>query len=81
MADQSVRGLPIPETPKALRVFNGVIGELLSRGNYVHVYPEGVLYPYYLKGIRSFTAALLNTPMMRTSLLSQWLLPFESKRD
>lgn len=47
-------GLPIPETPKALRVFNGVIQELLSRGNYVHVYPEGILYPYYLKGIRKF---------------------------
>ncbi len=47
-------GMPIPETPKALRVFNGVIQELLSRGNYVHVYPEGILYPYYLKGIRKF---------------------------
>ena len=47
-------GIPIPETPKALRVFNGVVQELLRRGNYVHVYPEGVLYPYYLKGIRKF---------------------------
>ena len=47
-------GIPIPETPKALRVFNGVIGTVLKRGDYVHVYPEGVLYPYYLKGIRKF---------------------------
>lgn len=47
-------GIPIPESPKALRVFNGVIQELLKRGNYVHVYPEGVLFPYYLKGIRQF---------------------------
>lgn len=47
-------GIPIPETPKALRVFNGVVQELLARGNYVHVYPEGILYPYYLKGIRKF---------------------------
>ena len=23
-------------------------------GNYVHVYPEGILFPYYLKGIRQF---------------------------
>lgn len=47
-------GMPIPESPKALRVFNGVIQELLKRGNYVHVYPEGILFPYYLKGIRQF---------------------------
>lgn len=47
-------GLPIPETPKALRVFNTCIQELLARGNVVHVYPEGVLFPYYLKGIRKF---------------------------
>lgn len=47
-------GIPIPESPKALRVFNGVIHELLVNGDFVHVYPEGVLFPYFLKGIRQF---------------------------
>lgn len=51
---KTLGGIPIPQTPNALKSFNEHLTELLKRGNVVHVYPEGILYPYYTKGIRRF---------------------------
>lgn len=39
-------GIPIPETPQAFAAFSKAIKQLLKGGGTVHLYPEGMLYPY-----------------------------------
>jgi 1,2-diacylglycerol 3-alpha-glucosyltransferase len=40
-------GVPIPETPKALRCFMSAMAEELKRGHLVHFYPEAALWNGY----------------------------------
>lgn len=47
-------GVPIPDKPNAYKAFNEQMTRLLTKGRVVHIYPEGILYPYYTKGIRRF---------------------------
>lgn len=46
-------GIPIPRGPHALSQFSFVVKQLLDKGEMVHIYPEGILAPYY-SSIRSF---------------------------
>lgn len=46
-------GFPIPDTLGAMRSFSTAVKDLLLQGNIVHLYPEGVLVPYY-DGVRKF---------------------------
>ena len=39
-------GVPISKNPHQIKKLFGVMGKALSRGNYVQIYPEGVLIPY-----------------------------------
>ncbi|MDP2892086.1 MAG: glycosyltransferase [Bacillota bacterium] len=42
-------GVPIPETPKALRAFMTSMSQELKKGRLVHFYPETALWPWYDK--------------------------------
>lgn len=46
-------GIPIPKENRAFTRFSKIVNSLLQRGEIVHLYPEGILAPYY-HGIRSF---------------------------
>ncbi|HOP10876.1 MAG TPA: lysophospholipid acyltransferase family protein [Oscillospiraceae bacterium] len=39
-------GVPISKNPHQIKQLFTVMGGALTRGNYVQIYPEGVLYPY-----------------------------------
>lgn len=47
-------GIPIPEGKNDLNRFRAAIKEILDSGDIIHLYPEGILYPYYKDGVRSF---------------------------
>lgn len=46
-------GVPIPTTAHAMGAFAQAVRELLERGEVVHLFPEGILAPYY-DGVREF---------------------------
>lgn len=51
-----IRGLgalPIPEDRGGMMAFRRGIKTHLAQGHFIHVYPEGVLHPYY-NGVRAF---------------------------
>lgn len=45
--------IPIPTNAKGLMKFHQVVGDELQKGNVIHLYPEGALWPYY-KELRPF---------------------------
>ena len=47
-------GVPISADPRQIRRMFCSMGTALRRGCFVHIYPEGILYPYYQKGMRNF---------------------------
>lgn len=49
-----VGGIPVPDSSfKATMAFNEAIGDYLSKGGWLHIYPEGSMWEYY-KPIRPF---------------------------
>lgn len=51
--------IPIPRTVKAMQKFSEAVETLLKKGQVVHFYPEGVLFPYY-NGLRKFKRGAFN---------------------
>jgi len=58
----SLGALPLPDDGKAARNFNKAIKNLIEKKNFITIYPEAHLWPYYT-GIRNFKDGSLRYPV------------------
>lgn len=64
-----IGGIPIPDNAKGMRRYYEEIGEFLNNGGFLHIYPEGSMWEYYMpirpfkRGL-SFMAIKYNKPIL-----------------
>ena len=71
--------LPIPSGLHLMPAFNGEIGRAISKRNWVAIYPEAHIWPYYT-GVRAFPAVSFRYPVRLNAPVFSYTVTFSKSK-